>query len=74
MGNEVKHLFFHAGGNTAVFDRGGHQMPDLQKSWLLLFLEFLQGKGVQVEDIEEIKLPDGSEAEYLKELHSWRIK
>jgi len=49
-------------------------MPDLQKSWLLLFFEFLQSKGVQVEDIEEIKLPGGIDIEYLKDPHNWRIK
>lgn len=73
MGRQVTHVFFFAGGNTAVCNRD-KQIPELQQSWLLMFIEFLQSKGVKVEDIEEIRLPDGSQAEYLKESHNWRIK
>lgn len=74
METKVKHLFFAPGGSTAVFDDKGKQIPELQKSWFLLFVEFLQSKGVKVEDIEEIKLADGRDVEYLKEYHNWKIK
>lgn len=73
METKVRYLFFLPGGNTAVFDQKNQQIPDLQKSWLMLFLEFLQGKGVKIEDIEEIKLA-GREVEYLKEYHNWKFK
>jgi len=67
-------IYFFAGGNTAVFDDKDQQIPELQKSWFLLFVEFLQTKGIKVEDIQEVRLPNGKHAEYLKEHHNWRIK
>lgn len=73
METKVKHLFFAPNGCTAVFDDKDQQIPELQKSWFLLFVEFLQSKGVKVEDIEEIKL-SGKDVEYLKEYHNWKFK
>lgn len=74
MEGQVKHVLFFPNGNSAVLDEEGQQIPELQKSWFLMFVEFLQSKGVKVEDIEEIKLPNGKVAEYLKDYHNWRIK
>jgi len=74
MERQVKHLFFFPNGNTAVMDEAGQQIPDLQKSWFLMYVEFLQSKGVKVEDIAEINLPNGKKAEYLKDVHNWRIE
>ena len=68
-----KKIFFFPGGTTAVCDEE-NQIPELQKSWFLLFVEFLQSKGVKVEDVEEIWLPDRTKAEYLREEHTWLIK
>lgn len=65
-------LFFFPGGNTAVCD-DENQIPELQTSWFLLYVEFLQGKGVKVEELNEIWLPNGKRAEYDVEYHSWRI-
>lgn len=45
------------------------------KAWglLVMFIEFLQSKGIKVEDIEEIMLPDNQRAKYLKKYHNWEI-
>lgn len=74
METRVKSLFFFPRGNTAVMNHAGQQIHDLQQSWLRLFFEFLQSKGVKVEEIEEIWMPDGNQVEYLKDVHSWRFK
>jgi len=73
MKEEIKGLMFFKNGNTAVFDTNGKQISSLQKSWLLMFIEFLQSKGVRVEKIEDITMPDGRQARYSKKYHNWEI-
>lgn len=69
---KIKQIIFFNNGNTAVFDSKGQQIPKFQKSWLLMFIEFLQSKGAKVEKTE-INLPDGRRAKYLKKYHNWEI-
>lgn len=33
-GREIKKIMLFANGNTAVFDKNGQQVADLQKSWI----------------------------------------
>jgi len=50
------HFFWN--GNTAVF-RDGQQVPELQESWLVKFVEFLESKGEDPQRFE-FHLPNGS--------------
>lgn len=65
-------IFFFPDGTTAVCD-DEKQIPELQKSWFLMYVEFLQGEGIKVEDIKDILLPSGKRAEYDVERHNWRV-
>lgn len=60
----MRTVFFFPDGQTAVTD-GREQIPELQQSWLILFLEFLESKG---EDpmAYEFKLPSGQTARAFK--------
>ena len=71
--NKVKSIIFFQNGNTAVFDKGGEQISELQKGWLLMFIEFLQSRNVKVENIDEILLPNGRKVKYLKKYHNYEI-
>ncbi len=44
MNTPVEVMFF-ANGNTAVFDEKGEQIPKLQRSWLVMFIEMLEKQG-----------------------------
>lgn len=70
---KIKTIIFFNNGNTAVFGENRQQIPDLQKSWLLMFIEFLQSRGIKVEKVDEIMLPDCRRAKYLKKYHNWKI-
>jgi len=71
---KIKSIMFFQNGNTAVFDKNGEQVPELQKGWLLMFIEFLQSKNIKVENIDEIILPTGGKVKYLKKYHNYEIK
>jgi hypothetical protein len=47
----VKNVIFFPNGNTAVFD-DSNQIPELQKSWLLVFVQFLEDRGIDPAGIE----------------------
>ncbi|HVI07010.1 MAG TPA: hypothetical protein VND65_01825 [Candidatus Binatia bacterium] len=51
-------VWFFPNGNTAVCDSNGKQMPELQESWFLLYVKFLEEKGIDPEGIE-FQLPHG---------------
>ena len=72
MSKEIKNIIFFQNGNTAVFDKKGEQIPEFQKGWLLMFIEFLQSKNVKVENIDEIILPSGK-IKYLKKYHNYEF-
>ncbi len=67
-------LFFH-NGNTAVFDRHGEQIPELQKSWFLMFVRFLKENGIDPLGLE-FRLPNNSTAELFEipDGYNWSIK
>lgn len=41
--NNIVNVLFLPNGNTAVF-KNDEQVPELQRSWLLKFVEFLEQK------------------------------
>lgn len=65
---------FFANGNTAVFDDNGDQIPKLQKSWLLIFAEFLKEKGFDPLEIK-FSMPNGGYAELFEipDGYNWRF-
>ncbi|MBU2249822.1 MAG: hypothetical protein KKD77_23950 [Gammaproteobacteria bacterium] len=40
----MKNVYLFSGGNTVVTDEK-EQIPELQESWLLLYVKFLESKG-----------------------------
>ena len=50
-------VIFFSNGNTAVYENQ-EQIPELQKSWLLNFIEFLENNGVDVLN-STYELPQG---------------
>lgn len=68
-------VYFFRNGNTAVCD-GEHQLPQLQRPWIRLFVDFLQSQGVDVFNAE-FHLPDGySRAKLIKtsDGYSWQVQ
>ena len=57
-------MFFN-NGNTAATDVDGQQIPELQRSWLVLFAEFLEKQGVDPLQVE-FMLPGGLHARLFK--------
>lgn len=56
--NSIVNVLFLPNGNTAVF-KNGEQVPELQRSWLLKFAEFLEQNGVDIEN-STFELPTGN--------------
>lgn len=56
--NQPTAVFLFPNGNTAATDSAGEQIPELQVSWLLTYVEFLISKGVDPTRIE-FRLPGG---------------
>ena len=61
---KVKEVFFFPNGNTSVTD-GKEQIPKLQESWFLLFIDFLKSKGIKVNENIIFNMPDGDIAKYM---------
>lgn len=59
---KIKTVYFFRNGNTAVFDERGQQIPELQKSWLLLWTKHAKELGYDVLSVDKMLLPDGSNA------------
>lgn len=55
------HALFFANGNTAFFDESGAQVPELQRSWLQMYVIFLKEHGVDPTKVD-YTLPNGSHA------------
>lgn len=51
-----KEVLFFKNGNTAALN--GEQMTELQRPWILLYVEFLVSKGIDPTGIA-FRLPDG---------------
>ena len=56
---DIKSIVFFANGNTAVCNSKGKQMPELQKSWLV---HFLQSLDIADYNKIEVLLPSGRTA------------
>lgn len=63
-------VYFFPNGNVAVCGEDGHQIPELQKSYVGLFCEFLKSKGYKPED-SIFNLPSGEEAKVFKTMYGW---
>lgn len=72
MGEKLRVMFFDNGG-TGVF-KNGEQVPELQHSWLLKFVEFLTANGIDPEECE-LLLPSGRRAKIFKTEngYNWRL-
>jgi len=66
-------ILFFPNGNTAVFETN-QQIPALQKSWLVLFAEFLESKNIDPSSAN-ITLPNGDKAKLFKTIngYNWKI-
>ncbi len=62
---EPKDIFFFPNGNTCVCDENGEQIGELQQSWLLLFVKFLEEKGINP-DSRIVEMPNGRKAKIFK--------
>ncbi len=62
---KIKKIKCFANGNTIVFGEDGQQLPLLQVSWLLLYIDFLVHKGIEPDGLE-ILMPNGMEAVVFK--------
>lgn len=58
-------ITFMDNGNTVAFSSGRDQMPDLQKSWLLMYVQFLESKGFDPTE-HEFVLPSGRHAKIIR--------
>lgn len=69
----IKKIYFNDNGTTAVFDEQGKQIPELQKSWIQLYLQFLKEKGKTPTEIM-YQLPDGKNVEVFETTngYNWR--
>jgi hypothetical protein len=69
-------IFFSSSGNTAVFDTEGEQIPELQKSYILMFAEFLE-KDYGIDPLKlTFTMPDGRKAHLFStdSGYNWRLK
>ena len=66
-------VIFSSYGNTGVFE-GDEQVPELQKSWLLLFAEFLNKHGIDPTAVA-FTLPNGNRCKIFEvpDGCNWRI-
>ncbi len=69
-------VFFFPNGNVAVCSRETHeQVPELQGSWLLKYMEFLRANGVDPERCI-VYMPENKQATVFKTgegTYNWRI-
>ena len=73
----MKKIYFFRNGNTLVYagQKDSDQIPELQESWILLYLEFLVSKGYDPEEFK-FMFPDGKEGRFFKlddESYNWEI-
>lgn len=69
-------IYFYSNGNTGVFDVDGEQIPELQRSYILMFAKFLEDDY----GIDPLKLtftmPNNKKARLFstKSGYNWRFK
>jgi len=54
----VERVIFFPNGNTMCFDDDGEQVPRLQRSWFMLYVAFLESKGIDPLTVK-YELPEG---------------
>jgi hypothetical protein len=64
----MKKVLFFLNGNTAVMD--SEQIPRLQKSWAVLFAEFLESQGEDPTEFE-LNFPGGKVARFFDTDEGW---
>jgi len=66
-------VIYSPNGNTAVFE-DGEQVPELQESWIITHIEFLESKDIDVESLDII-LPSGMHAKVFSTSngYNWRV-
>lgn len=52
-------VYFFPTGVTACCDERGQQIPELQESWFMMWLDLMIKKGFNPDDLREINLPSG---------------
>lgn len=57
--SKPKQIFLFANGNTAAFDDQDQQILELSNPWIILFIQFLEEKGIDPETID-FYVPDVS--------------
>lgn len=68
-------VIYFSNGNTAVFDKNGNQIPELQQGWLKLSVEFIKSKGLDPLKMK-FTLPNNDNATLFKteDGYNWRIE
>lgn len=66
-------VMFFLNGNTMAF-RDGQQVPDLQESWLLLYVQLLVTHGIDPTEVT-FAMPDGSRATVfeIEDGYNWKF-
>ncbi|PCJ55977.1 MAG: hypothetical protein COA79_20420 [Planctomycetota bacterium] len=64
-------ILFFANGNTAVFDKNGEQIGELQEAWDKMYVQFLGAQGFTPEQLAGIQftMPDRRRATYSAEFN-----
>jgi hypothetical protein len=72
---KLKEVIFASNGTTVVYDSSLKQIPELQKSYVILFVNHLKKQGFSYEQIEKItfRMPDGRIAQYNHKHNTWAI-
>jgi len=73
MKKQKAEVMFFPNGNTAVFVNR-KQIPKCQKSWFVMFVDFLDVNGIDVLKTK-YRMPDGDSAELIKtdDGYTWKI-
>ncbi len=76
MKKHIRDVVFFSNGNVVVFSDGSKQLPYLQKSRFIVFIDFLKEKGYTREELENIvyTFPNGKEARYIAKYDNWEFK
>lgn len=70
---KIKDIMFFPNGNTAVFDKNGEQIGELQRSWLLLYVDFLIEQGIEPDGLV-VELPHGKARIFkIEEGYNWEF-
>ena len=65
-------VYFFPNGNTAVIE-DNKQITELQKSWFLLFVDFLVSKGIDPTKVNYHSLSENVEVFKIPDEYNWRF-